>query len=172
MSSRASKDAVNRPPQGDQLAHAPNSAFMDACQLIRKMTKIEVVPLNQESLAARWSISEATPERWRSVGIGLSFLKLCGRGLPPRRYRGLRGVVRADIEQPFGRCSCAVQLNSSANGATHSWRGPRRSRTSPTTACRDLFSKPYESCRGFSPCGCASKKRSISRAASGPLGSV
>lgn len=31
---------------------------------------MEVVHLNQKQLAARWSISEATLERSRSVGIG------------------------------------------------------------------------------------------------------
>jgi hypothetical protein len=62
-----------------RLAHARNSAFMDSCQLIRKETKMEVVHLNQKQLAARWNISEATLERWRSVGIGPKFLKLCGR---------------------------------------------------------------------------------------------
>lgn len=42
---------------------------------------MEVVHLNQKQLAARWSISEATLERWRSEGIGPKFLKLCGRVL-------------------------------------------------------------------------------------------
>jgi len=54
---------------------------MDSCQLIRKETKMEVAHLNQKQLAARWSISEATLERWRSEGIGPKFLKLCGRVL-------------------------------------------------------------------------------------------
>jgi hypothetical protein len=54
---------------------------MDSCQLIRKETKMDVVHLNQEQLAARWCISEATLERWRSEGIGPKFLKLCGRVL-------------------------------------------------------------------------------------------
>ena len=58
-----------------------NSAFMDSCQLIRKETKIEVVHFNQRQLAARWDISEATLERWRSEGIGPKILKLCGRVL-------------------------------------------------------------------------------------------
>ena len=40
---------------------------------------MEVAHLNQKQLAARWSISEATLERWRSAGIGPKFLKLCGR---------------------------------------------------------------------------------------------
>ena len=40
---------------------------------------MDVVHLNQKQLAARWNISEATLERWRSVGIGPKFLKLCGR---------------------------------------------------------------------------------------------
>ncbi|MBC2768438.1 helix-turn-helix transcriptional regulator [Pusillimonas minor] len=42
---------------------------------------MEVVHLNQKQLAARWSISEATLERWRSEGLGPKFLKLCGRVL-------------------------------------------------------------------------------------------
>jgi len=61
---------------------------MDSCQLIRKETKMEVVHFNQRQLAARWAISEATLERWRSDGIGPRFLKLRGRVL----YR------QADIE--------------------------------------------------------------------------
>lgn len=40
---------------------------------------MEVVHLDQKQLAARWCISEATLERWRSAGIGPKFLKLCGR---------------------------------------------------------------------------------------------
>ncbi|HLF96647.1 MAG TPA: DNA-binding protein [Methylococcaceae bacterium] len=40
---------------------------------------MEVAHLNQKQLAARWSISEATLERWRSEGLGPKFLKLCGR---------------------------------------------------------------------------------------------
>lgn len=35
----------------------------------------------KKQLAARWSRSEATLERWRTEGIGLKFLKLCGRVL-------------------------------------------------------------------------------------------
>ena len=54
---------------------------MASCQLIRKETKVEVAHLNQKQLAARWSISEATLERWRSEGIEPKFLKLCGRVL-------------------------------------------------------------------------------------------
>ena len=54
---------------------------MDSCHLIRKETKMEVAHLNQKQLAARWSISEATLERWRSEGLGPKFLKLCGRVL-------------------------------------------------------------------------------------------
>ena len=61
---------------------------MDSCQLVLTETKMEVAHLNQKQLAARWSISEATLERWRSAGIGPKFLKLCGRVL----YR------QADIE--------------------------------------------------------------------------
>ena len=39
---------------------------------------MEVAHLNQKQLAAHWSISEATLERWRSEGLGPKFLKLCG----------------------------------------------------------------------------------------------
>ena len=42
---------------------------------------MEVAHLNQKQLAARWSISEANLERWRSEGLGPKFLKLCGRVL-------------------------------------------------------------------------------------------
>jgi hypothetical protein len=42
---------------------------------------MEVVHFKQRQLAAHWDISEATLERWRSEGIGLKFLKLCGRVL-------------------------------------------------------------------------------------------
>ena len=42
---------------------------------------MEVAHLNQKQLAARWCISEATLERWRSEGLGPKFLKLCGRVL-------------------------------------------------------------------------------------------
>lgn len=42
---------------------------------------MEVAHLNQKQLAARWSVSEASLERWRSEGIGPKFLKICGRVL-------------------------------------------------------------------------------------------
>ena len=37
--------------------------------------------MNQQQLAERWDVSEATLERWRSDGIGPVFLKLQGRVL-------------------------------------------------------------------------------------------
>ena len=37
--------------------------------------------LNQSQLADRWDVSEATLERWRSVGIGPVYLKLQGHVL-------------------------------------------------------------------------------------------
>lgn len=46
---------------------------------------MDVVHINQKQLAARWAISEATLERWRSVGIGPVFLKLSGQV----RYRAV-----------------------------------------------------------------------------------
>ena len=45
--------------------------------------RMEVSHLNQKQLANPWSVSEATLERWRSVGIGPVFLKL----LSQVRYR-------------------------------------------------------------------------------------
>ncbi|CAG1000863.1 hypothetical protein BURK2_02997 [Burkholderiales bacterium] len=42
---------------------------------------MEVVHLNQKQLAARWHLSEACLERWRSEGIGPKFKKLKGRVL-------------------------------------------------------------------------------------------
>ena len=37
---------------------------------------MEIIHLNQRTLATRWDVSEATLERWRSEGIGPRFLKL------------------------------------------------------------------------------------------------
>jgi len=42
---------------------------------------MEIIHLNQRTLAMRWDVSEATLERWRSEGIGPIFLKLQGRVL-------------------------------------------------------------------------------------------
>ncbi len=58
---------------------------------------MEVVHLTQTHLAKRWSVSEATLERWRSEGIGPVFLKLRGRVL----YR------QCDIEQYEESCLSA-----------------------------------------------------------------
>ena len=55
------------------------SAFMEACQPTRKETKMETVHLKQDQVAARWNLSEATLERWRSEGIDPKFLKLRGQ---------------------------------------------------------------------------------------------
>lgn len=86
-------------PRND-LAPRRNSAFMDACQLVRKETKMEVVHLNQKQLATRWGVSEARLPRWRSEGIGPKFLKLLRPGpLPPDRHRSLRGIVSGDLDQ-------------------------------------------------------------------------
>ncbi len=76
---------------------------MDSCQLIRKEAKMEVAHLNQKQLAARWSISEATLERWRSEGIGPKFLKLCGRVLYRRGRADARRIIRAHQSALVGR---------------------------------------------------------------------
>ena len=52
---------------------------MASQKLICEETSMDVVHLNQSKLAKRWNVSEATLERWRSVGIGPSYLKLNGR---------------------------------------------------------------------------------------------
>jgi hypothetical protein len=70
---------------------------------------MEVLHLNQKQLANRWSVSEATLERWRSDGMGPMFLKLLGqvrfgwRTLRRSKNRALRVQPRvclaADAEQ-------------------------------------------------------------------------
>lgn len=67
---------------------------------------MEVVHFSQKQLAARWVISEATLERWRSEGIGPRFLKLCGRVL----YR------KVDIEAYEESC-LAISTASRADRA-------------------------------------------------------
>ena len=42
---------------------------------------MEIIHLNQRALAKRWDVSEASLERWRTVGIGPMFLKVQGRVL-------------------------------------------------------------------------------------------
>jgi len=59
---------------------------------------MEIAHFNQRQLAARWDISEATLERWRSKGIGSKYLKICGRVL----YR------LVDIEAYEERCSVSA----------------------------------------------------------------
>ncbi|WP_103707000.1 helix-turn-helix transcriptional regulator [Paraburkholderia eburnea] len=54
---------------------------MDSRQLIRREFKMDIVHFNQRQLAARWGVSEATLERWRSDGIGPRYLKLVGKVL-------------------------------------------------------------------------------------------
>src|SRR5690606_20639453 len=61
---------------------------------------MEVAHLNQKQLAARWSISEATPERWRSEGDRTQVPEALRPGaLPAGGHRGLRGVVPGDGDQ-------------------------------------------------------------------------
>jgi predicted site-specific integrase-resolvase len=40
---------------------------------------VSIKHINQTQLAERWCVSEATLERWRTLGIGPVFLKLHGR---------------------------------------------------------------------------------------------
>ena len=46
-----------------------------------KEKNVSIKHMNQQQLAERWDVSEATLERWRSDGIGPVFLKLQGRVL-------------------------------------------------------------------------------------------
>lgn len=73
---------------------------MDSCQLVRTEPKMEVAHLNQKQLAARWSISEATLERWRSAGIGPKFLKLCGFVRKDSNSCGLLRTIANSIVKP------------------------------------------------------------------------
>ena len=66
---------------------------------------MEVVHLNQKQLAARWHLSEACLERWRSEGIGPKFMKRKGRVL----YR------QVDIEAYEESC---LQISTSQSVAT------------------------------------------------------
>ena len=51
---------------------------------------MEVIHINQKQLAARWHLSEASLERWRSEGIGPKFMKLKGVcTVPAGRHRSL-----------------------------------------------------------------------------------
>lgn len=67
---------------------------------------MEVVHLNQKQLAARWHLSEACLERWRSEGIGPKFMKLKGRVLysrstsKPTRSRAWRRRQRPQRLKP------------------------------------------------------------------------
>ena len=61
-----------------QLTSARTEGFIGAFQLLDGK-HMDVVHLNQKQLATRWAVSEATLERWRSVGIGPVFLKLSGQ---------------------------------------------------------------------------------------------
>ena len=67
---------------------------------------MDVVHLNQKQLAARWNISEASLERWRSEGIGPKFLKICGRVL----YR------QVDIEAYEESCQATSTKTAAAQG--------------------------------------------------------
>lgn len=66
-------------------------------------TKMEVNHLPQKQLAARWSISDASLERWRCDGIGPKFLKIQGHV----RYR------LADIEAYEESCLLSITVKNS-----------------------------------------------------------
>lgn len=49
----AAENRANMLLKGKRLAYGRNSAFMDACQFVRKEAKMEVVHPNQKQLATR-----------------------------------------------------------------------------------------------------------------------
>lgn len=49
----AAENRANMLLKGKRLAYGRNSAFMDACQFVRKEAKTEVVHPNQKQLATR-----------------------------------------------------------------------------------------------------------------------
>lgn len=69
---------------------------------------MHVAHLDQKQLAARWNVSEASLERWRSEGLGPRFLKLCGRVL----YR------QVDIEAYEESCLASSTKSISARGSS------------------------------------------------------
>jgi hypothetical protein len=96
---------------------------------------MDVAHLNQKQLAARWSISEATLERWRSEGIGPKFLKLCGRVL----YR------QVDIEAYEE--SCLATFDQDRDGL-----GQYRLRCSDSSVDIDKY-RLFATCRYREPSG-------------------
>ena len=68
---------------------------------------MEIIHLNQRTLATRWDVSEATLERWRSEGIGPKFMKLKGRVL----YR------QVDIEAYEESCLATSTKTSTAQAS-------------------------------------------------------
>lgn len=40
---------------------------------------MSAIRLNQQQVAERWGLSPKTLERWRVLGIGPCYLKLCGK---------------------------------------------------------------------------------------------
>ena len=71
-----------------------NSAFIEACQHLRKDTHMIGRCISQNELAKRWQVSEATLERWRSQRKGPHFLRLGGQV----RYR-LADVEAYELEK-------------------------------------------------------------------------
>lgn len=64
--------------QQRRLTSVRTEGFMASYQQLAGV-RMNVVHLNQKQLATRWAVSEATLERWRSIGIGPVFLKLSGQ---------------------------------------------------------------------------------------------
>jgi len=69
---------------------------------------MEVNHLTQKQLAARWSISGASLERWRCDGIGPKFLKIQGHV----RYR------LVDIEEYEESCLLTVTVKKTGYSVT------------------------------------------------------
>ena len=95
---------------------------------------MEVVHLNQKQLAARWHLSEACLERWRSEGIGPKFMKLKGRV----RYR------QVDIEPARvrgKRCDRARKNPNRERLGFQYWAGGDRTHAHKSSASRRILAK-------------------------------
>ena len=109
---------------------------------------MDVVHLNQEQLAARWHLREATLERWRSEGLGPKFLKLCGRVI----YRQvdieayeerLTGEVRRLLQEPprtrgNRRDQARKNPNRERSGFCY-WWSRRESNPRPEVFCDQFY---------------------------------
>ncbi len=130
-------------PQDKLDANAAVAACKSLANVERAFRSMKTVDLNvhfnQRQLAARWAISEATLQRWRSEGIGPKFLKLCGRVLDrTARVRLARAWnASVDIRYTGGRRSRSVGLLDQQR--LSSWSGAPRRNEGLQVGCRGML---------------------------------